>query len=165
MESTYSPISSLPLPDPREADNFMIAIYGPDNPDGSKSESITEALLRYMGNRGGIGNNQLACMAGIDRGDISRYLNNKRTISKEHLCLFCIALRLMTCQQKYLFDLLKEPIPGTIGKPDERECIIKHYMDGCFYDENMTVAHCIAQLDNAKEKGAARSVSCMEGGK
>ena len=49
MESTYSPISSLPLPDPREADNFMIAIYGPDNPDGSNSESITEALLRYMG--------------------------------------------------------------------------------------------------------------------
>jgi hypothetical protein len=49
MESTYSPISSLPLPDPREADNFMTAIYGPDNPDGSKSESITEALLRYMG--------------------------------------------------------------------------------------------------------------------
>ena len=52
MESTYSPISSLPLPDPREADNFMIAIYGLDNPDGSKSESITEALLRHMGNRG-----------------------------------------------------------------------------------------------------------------
>lgn len=145
MESTYTHAVSIPLPNPSESYDLMRAVFGSDNLEGTKKETAVEALLRYMSERD-VGNNQLAYMTGIDKGVISRYLNNKRVISKEHLCLICIALRLMTCQQKHLFDILKEPMPCMLGIPDIAEYIIKHHMDGCFYDENMTVIHCNDQL-------------------
>ncbi len=156
MESTYTPESTLPLPDPHIGNNFMRAVFGPDNPNGIKRETAADALLRYMRERG-VGNNLLACMTGIDKGEMSRYLNNIRAISKEHLCLICIALRLMTCQQKHLFDLLKEPMPCSIGIPDHAEYIVKHHMDGCFYAEELTVTHCMEQLRLAGKESQSDS--------
>lgn len=148
MENTYI-LNALPLDFSGETDIEM-AIYGTDNSEKREKEKIVSVLNRYVENKN-VGNNQLAYMTGIDKGEISRYLNGERQINRGNLCLICIALRLMTCQQKYLFDLLKEPMPCSIGKPDKWEYIVKHFMDGCYYNENYTVARCNESLNAAGE--------------
>ena len=161
MESTYTDYDVLPLNFDDEED-FISAIHGKTDAentktdvskeddskkDKNKEETFLTVLNAYVKDKK-VRNNQLANMTGIDKGDISRYLNGERQVSKEHLCLICIALRLMTCQQKHLFDLLKEPMPCSIGKPDEYEIIVKHYMDGCYYSDNYTVFRLYDRLGN-----------------
>lgn len=159
MENTYTSTMGLPLNFEGEAD-IEAEIYGIITEDHSDKDNekdtdtllenpFLDALNRYIGVRN-IGNNQLAALTGIDKGVISRYLNGERKINKEHLCLICIALRLMTCQQKHLFDLAKEPMPCSIGKPDKSELLVKHCMDGCYYNTDYTVARLIEMLNNAE---------------
>ena len=97
----------------------------------------------------------------ISRSD--HYLNGERQVGKKHLCLICIGVRLMTGQQKRLFDLLKEPMPCSIGKPDTTELIVKHCMDGCYYNEKYTATYLYKLLDAAEKRKSAESTSGMEG--
>lgn len=156
MENTYTDFDVLPLNFDDE-DDFNSAIHGKadtgnaekqDSEKGKEEEETFLTMLNAYIKDKNVGNNQLSKMTGISKGDISKYLNGKKPVSKEHLCLICIALRLMTCQQKHLFDLLKKPMPCSIGKPDEYEIIVKHYMDGCYYNENYTVSGLYDRLGN-----------------
>lgn len=168
MENTYNDYEALPLNFDDEAD-FNAAIHGKNDADNSETaktdeETFLSVLNAYVEGKK-VRNNQLANMTGIDKGDISRYLSGERRVSKEHLCLICIALRLMTCQQKYLFDLLKEPMPCSIGKPDEHEIILKHYMDGCYYSDNYTVARLYARLSKIGQTLPTLLSTSKKGGK
>lgn len=173
MENTYTDFDVLPLNFDDE-DDFDSAIHGKADTDKAKKddsekgkkeeETFLTVLNAYIKDKK-VGNNQLANMTGIAKGDISKYLNGKRQVSKEHLCLICIALRLMTCQQKHLFDLLKEPMPCSIGKPDEYEIIVKHYMDGCYYNETYTVSGLYDHLGNIGQPLPTILPSSKKGGK
>ena len=148
MENTYMTDVSLPL-DFDEERNLLDAVYFIK--ENAKSEETFLQALNTLVKHKNVGNNQLAEMTGIDKGIISRYLSGERQISRKHLCLICIALRLMTSQQKYLFDLLKEPMPCSIGKPDMQELIIKHCMDGCYYNLKYTVDYYYKLLNRAEK--------------
>ena len=157
MENTYIPETSLPLDFDEELDLIIAESAEPD-------ETFLQALNELV-SQNKVGNNQLSALTGIDTGEISRYLNGERQVNKKHLCLICIALRLMTCYQKKLFDLLKEPMPCSIGKPTTQELIVKHCMDGCFYNPKYTVAYCYKLLDAAEKRKTAELTSDTEGGK
>lgn len=154
MENTYIPNTTLPLDLNDELDLVI--------EDNSNSEETFLQVLNGLVKRRGIGNNQLADLTGIDKGEISRYLNGGRQVNKYHLCLICIALRLMPSRQKRLFDLLKEPMPCSIGKPDTQELIVRHCMDGCYYNEKYTVTYCRQLLDAAEKRKSAEISSVKE---
>lgn len=157
MENTYIPDTSLPLNIDEELDLVAAESTEPE-------ETFLQVLNDFV-SRKKVGNNQLSALTGIDKSEISRYLNGERQINKKHLCLICIALRLMTCYQKRLFDLLKEPMPCSIGKPTTQELIVKHCMDGCFYNPKYTVAYCYRLLNAAEKRKSAELTSGTEGGK
>ena len=157
MENTYIPETSLPLDFDEELDLIIAESAEPD-------ETFLQALNELV-SQNKVGNNQLSALTGIDKGEISRYLNGERQVNKKHLCLICIALRLMTCYQKKLFDLLKEPMPCSIGKPTTQELIVKHCMDGCFYNPKYTVAFFLKKQEDAEKKKNAELTSDTEGGK
>lgn len=157
MENTYIPDTSLPLGFDEELD-LIIA-------ESAEPEKTFLQVLNDFVSQKKVGNNQLSALTGIDKSEISRYLNGERQVNKKHLCLICIALRLMTCYQKKLFDLLKEPMPCSIGKPTTQELIVKHCMDGCFYNPKYTVAYCYRLLDAAEKRKTADLTSGTEGGK
>lgn len=171
MENTYMSDASFPLDFDEELDLFEAVYFMPETDhsenDSTKAENVGEEtflkVLQGFVKCKHVGNNQLADMTGIDKGEISRYLNGERQVSKRHLCLICIALRLMTSQQKRLFDLLKEPMPCSIGKPDIQELIVKHCMDGCYYNLKYTVAYCYKLLEIAEQRKAAELSSSKEG--
>lgn len=158
MENTYTDFDVLPLNFDDE-DDFDSAIHGKADTDKAKKddsekgkkeeETFLTVLNAYIKDKK-VGNNQLANMTGIAKGDISKYLNGKRQVSKEHLCLICIALRLMTC---------------SIGKPNEYEIIVKHYMDGCYYNEDYTVSGLYARLGNIGQPLPTILPSSKKGGK
>lgn len=161
MENTYMTDVSLPL-DFDEERNLLDAFYFTKN-NAKSEETFLQALNAFVKHKN-VGNNQLAEMTGIDKGIISRYLNGERQMKRNHLCLICIALRLMTSQQKYLFDLLKEPMPCSIGKPDMQELIIKHCMDGCYYNLKYTVDYYYKLLNRAEKIKADAFSSKQDGG-
>ena len=150
MEHTYTLYKALHVSEDDVSIDMEAAVFGTSDPLKRTEDTIVSAMLRYANTRN-VGNNRLADLTGIDKGDISRYLNGKREIRRDHLCLICIALRLMTCQQRYLFFLANETMPDEKGKPDQREYIIRHFMDGCFYKENFTVPCCNDCLKAAKK--------------
>ena len=116
----------------------------------SDDDTVISFLLDCMKEKN-IGNNQLSKMTGIEKGEISRYLNGERKISNDHLCLICIALRLSPDQQRYLFNIAKEVMPREKGKFNERESIIRFYMDACYFLFECTVANCNNRLSKNKE--------------
>ncbi len=82
----------------------------------------------------------------ISPSAVSYYLNGDRPITTDRLCALCIAVRLDPHDQRVLFRKLHWRMPDSDGKGDERERIIRHYLDFCRKDCSLTVKRCNKEL-------------------
>ncbi|MCM1530639.1 MAG: hypothetical protein NC093_11690, partial [Alistipes sp.] len=74
------------------------------------------------------------------------YLHGERLMTFDHLCAICITLTLTPHEQRYLFGILGWKLPDDDGQGEEREKIIRYYMDFCVCDETLTVKECNKKL-------------------
>ena len=81
MENTYIPDTSLPLGFDEELD-LIIA-------ESAEPEKTFLQVLNDFVSQKKVGNNQLSALTGIDKSEISRYLNGERQVNKKHLCIGC----------------------------------------------------------------------------
>lgn len=144
--------------DSDEPDDYEVFLYGDANKESNaenvelRKESFREAMSRYL-NEAAIGNNQLAQLMGVSNALISYYLSDQRNITYDHLCALCIALRLHPKKQRYLFRLLHLYLPDNAGyDEDERDTIIRNYLDSCAYLKGYTVKACNKKLSAHKLK-------------
>lgn len=125
------------------------------------NEPLSSAISRYMDFRN-IGTNKLADLTGIAASTISRYRSGKREISRDYLCAICIALRLLPCQQRHLFAVTHLDIPDDKIDLDNREYIIRDFMDGCAYDDRYTLDLCNRWLKASGKRALTSLISDME---
>ncbi len=87
---------------------------------------------------------------GLDISDtaVSYLLNGARPVTIDTICAVCIALKLTPHEQRALFSRIGCAMPDFDGKGDEREKIIRYYMDFCCKDRTMTVRKCNRELRN-----------------
>lgn len=126
------------------------------------NEPLSSAMCRYMNFRG-IGTNELAALTGIAASTISRYRSGKRGIRREYLCAICMALRLLPCQQRHLFAITHLEMPDDKQLLDNREYIIRDFMDGCAYNDCFTLSLCNRTLRANGEKMLTSLISEQEG--
>ena len=107
----------------------------------------------------------LAAMTGISASSISRYRKGRRGIKRDYLCAICIALGLFSCRQRHLFTITHNVLPDGNATLDNREYIIRDFMDGCANDERFSLAYCNRVLKANKERPLTVLLSDMEGSK
>ena len=128
------------------------------------NEPLSSALFRYMKELD-VSVNQLAAMTGISASSISRYRKGRRGIKRDYLCAICIALGLFSCRQRHLFTITHNVLPDGNATLDNREYIIRDFMDGCANDERFSLAYCNRVLKANKERSLTVLLSDMEGSK
>ena len=62
------------------------------------------------------------------------------------LCAISIALRLKPVKQRYLLGRLRHRLRDGIVEHTTRSYIIREYLDGCYYDDSLTVISCNDRL-------------------
>lgn len=126
-----------------------LIINGASNNRGMTSETFGSVLCRYMEKRI-ISIGQLAEMTGWSKSVISRYCKESRNIKCEKLSVICIVLRLYPCEQRYLFSLAGLEMPAEKILHNERTNIVRWFLDGCAYDEQLSLDNCNKMM---KENG------------
>lgn len=150
MESTYNNPQVKLNTNRRGKTDYDIVIYGTKSLRKQLDDTVGAAIRRYMEDKE-IGTRKLSRLTGIPKGTISRYRNGTARYDPDYICAICIALGLRTCRQRHLFTLLGWTMPDERGKDRNRACIIREFLDGCFYDDSYTVALCNQCLVNAGE--------------
>ena len=113
-----------------------------------KQKALT--LLNSFVDDAGIEQQELADLMCVTPSIVCNYLNGRRFIPPDHLSAFCIALRIAPARQRYLFCLMRIVMPDEHGdNADERETIIRRYMDFCPSHDNADVRHCNRELVDA----------------
>ena len=150
MESTYkNPQVKLNTNRGSKTD-YDNVIYGTRSLRKQLKDTVGAAISRYMEEKE-IGTRKLSRLTGIPKGTISRYRNGTAKYNPDYLCAICIALELRPCRQRHLFDMLDWKMPNERGKNRNRACIIREFLDGCFYDNSYSVALCNQRLVDAGE--------------
>ena len=106
--------------------DYNLYIYG----EGDEEDSFGKALKRYVKELDLTGK-QLETLTGISKSSFYGYYKDKKTISYDYLILLCVALRLHTFRQEYLFSF----VPAEIKISDDRYIIIRSYLINCPYVE------------------------------
>ena len=120
-------------------------IYGTSDLRAQQKDTFFFALCRYMQDLK-IGNNKLSKITGIPKSTISRYRNGTRKPCFDYLAAICIALRLQTCRQRHLFAVSKMLMPDERSHCNERDYIVREFLDSCPYDKRFSVCACNARL-------------------
>ena len=90
--------------------------------------------------------NSLAKDLDISDTAVSYLLNGTRPVTIDTICAVCIALKITPHEQRALFSRIGFAMPDFDGKGDEREKIIREYMDFCCKDRTITVRKCNREL-------------------
>lgn len=145
MKTTYCTPQEKQNADHKDKTDYDVIIYGTKSLSKQLKDTVGAALCRYMDEKD-IGTRKLSRLTGIPKGTISRYRNGTAKYDPDYLCAICIALRLRTCRQRHLFHMLNWNMPNECGSERNRACIIREFLDGCFYDDSYTVALCNQRL-------------------
>ena len=112
-------------------------------------QAVLHSLYSFVDDAG-IEQQELADLMCVTPSIVCNYLNGRRFIPPDHLSAFCIALRIAPAKQRYLFRLMRIVMPDEHGdNEDERETIIRRYMDFCPSHINADVKHCNKELVDA----------------
>ena len=140
--------------------DYDFIVYGTHDLVEQSYDTLASALNRYM-NEYDISTSGLARMTGIPKCTISRYLNRSSShIDKDYLAAICIALRLRPCRMRHLFTLADKSLPDERRNDNGRNYIINEFLEGCFFDERLTVSACNKRLN---KKGLSQLTSLSFG--
>ena len=94
--------------------------------------------------------NGLAAGLNLSGVAVSYMMNGKRRITIDTICAVCIALNINPHEQRALFSRIGCAMPDFDGNGDDREKIIREYMDFCYKDKTKTVKNCNRELRSKK---------------
>lgn len=134
----------------KEPHNYDIYVYGSNDPLDMERDTFSAALSRYLENGGVAGKKisarRLSALSGTSKTSIYYYLRSQRGITYDSLCALCIALRLHPIRQKHLFCKAHIMMPTDEPYPNQRDKIIRSFLDSCAFQEEYTVCACNARL-------------------
>ena len=81
---------------------------------------------------------------------VSYLLHGTRSVTLDTIYAVCIALSITPHEQRALFSRIGCAMPDFDGNGDDREKIIREYMDYCYKDKTKTVKKCNRELRRKK---------------
>lgn len=150
MEYTYKIHQDTPDRQNEELARYEHEVFGTTDYSEQYTDTLPKTISRYMEDAK-IGTNKLSRLTGIPKATITRYCNGTARYKEDYLCAICIALRLKPVKQRYLLGRLRHHLRDGIVEHTVRSYIIREYLDGCYYDDNLTVTSCNDRL-RANEK-------------
>lgn len=109
--------------------------------DFIKTDTLGSALDYYR-TCVGVSYTKLSKMTGISKTQLSYYFNDERTCNMNVLIALCIVLRVHPLRIDYLFSLTHYKLRET----DPRYAILKSFLYGCAWNEELTLERCSAIL-------------------
>lgn len=156
-------MSNCPKNSAETKTDYLGETFGTKDVNAQMKAKSYDVLTKYMDELN-IGLGTLSDFTGISKSTISRYRNGKVTyMTENYLYAICIALRLRTCQQRYLLKCAHISMPDEWGNERASAFIIRDFLDGCCYDENYTVANCNTRLAEISAPLLTRLVLTTEG--
>lgn len=162
MEYTYKIHQDTPNRQNEELARYERDVYGTTDYSEQYADTLPKTISRYMEDAK-IGTNKLSRLTGIPKATITRYCNGTARYKEDYLCAICIALRLKPVKQRYLLGRLRHHLRDGIIEHTVRSYIIREYLDGCYYDDSLTVASCNDRLIANKERPLTKLTSETEG--
>ncbi len=162
MEYTYKIHQDTPNRQNEELARYERDVYGTTDYSEQYADTLPKTISRYMEDAK-IGTNKLSRLTGIPKATITRYCNGTARYQEDYLCAICIALRLKPVKQRYLLGRLRHHLRDGIVEHTVRSYIIREYLDGCYYDDSLTVASCNDRLIANKERPLTKLTSETEG--
>lgn len=162
MEYTYKIHQDTPNRQNEELARYERDVYGTTDYSEQYADTLPKTISRYMEDAK-IGTNKLSRLTGIPKATITRYCNGTARYQEDYLCAICIALRLKPVKQRYLLGRLRHHLRDGIVEHTVRSYLIREYLDGCYYDDSLTVASCNDRLIANKERPLTKLTSETEG--
>ncbi len=162
MEYTYKVRQEIPDTESEELARYELEVFGTTKYADQLKDTLPIVISRYM-EKAKIGTNKLSRLTGIPKATITRYCNGTARYQEDYLCAICIALRLKPVKQRYLLGRLRHHLRDGIVEHTVRSYIIREYLDGCYYDDSLTVASCNDRLIANKERPLTKLTSETEG--
>ena len=126
--------------------NVNNEVHTPDEPTETELSDRLYSELKNIVESYDVYQNNLAAGMDISETAVSYLLNGTRTVTLDTICAVCIALKITPHDQRALFSRIDCSMPDYDGHGDEREKIIRHYMDFCCKDRSLTVKKCNREL-------------------
>lgn len=145
MEYTYKIHQDTPDRQNEELARYERDVFGTTDYSEQYTDTLPKTISRYMEDAK-IGTNKLSRLTGIPKATITRYCNGTARYKEDYLCAICIALRLKPVKQRYLLGRLRHHLRDGIVEHTVRSYIIREYLDGCYYDDSLTVISCNDRL-------------------
>ena len=145
MEYTYKIHQDTPDHHNKELERYEREVFGTTEYSEQYADTLPKVIARYMEDAK-IGTNKLSRLTGIPKATITRYCNGTARYKEDYLCAICVALRLKPIKQRYLLGRLRHHLHDGIVEHTIRSYIIREYLDGCYYDDSLTVIACNERL-------------------
>lgn len=145
MEYTYRIYQDTPDRQNEELTRYEREVFGATDYSIQCEDTLPNTISRYMEDAK-IGTNKLSRLTGIPKATITRYCNGTAQYKEDYLCAICIALRLKPVKQRYLLGRLRHHLRDGIVEHTVRSYIIREHLDGCYYDDSLTVISCNERL-------------------
>lgn len=145
MEYTYKIHHDMPDRQNVELARYEREVFGTTEPSKQYVDTLPNTISRYMEDAK-IGTNKLSRLTGIPKATITRYCNGTAQYKEDYFCAICIALKLKPVKQRYLLGRLRHHLRDGIVEHTVRSYIIREYLDGCYYDDSLTVISCNDRL-------------------
>ena len=145
MEYTYRIYQDTPDRQNEELTRYEREVFGATDYSIQCEDTLPNTIYRYMEDAK-IGTNKLSRLTGIPKATITRYCNGTAQYKEDYLCAICIALRLKPVKQRYLLGRLRHHLRDGIVEHTVRSYIIREHLDGCYYDDSLTVISCNERL-------------------
>lgn len=161
MEFTYKVQQEAPNTNCEELARYELEVFGTTDYADQLKDTLPIVISRYMA-EAKIGTNKLSRLTGIPKATITRYCNGTARYKEDYLCAICIALRLKPAKQRHLLGRLRHYLRDGIVEHTIRSYIVREHLDGCYYDERLTVASCNDRLIANKERPLTKLTSETE---
>ena len=145
MEYTYKIYQDTPDSQNVELARYEHEVFGTTETAKQNANTLPNMISRYMKDAK-IGTNKLSRLTGIPKATITRYCNGTAQYNEDYLYAICIAFRLKPVKQRYLLGRLRHYLCDGIVEYTVRSYIIREYLDGCYYDDSLTVISCNDRL-------------------
>ena len=162
MEFTYKVQQEITNTDCEELTRYEIEVFGTTDHAAQLKDTLPIVISRYMA-EAKIGTNKLSRLTGIPKATITRYCNGTARYKEDYLCAICIALQLKPAKQRHLLGTLRHYLRDGIVEHTIRSYIVREYLDGCFYDDSLTVISCNDRLKANNEEPLTNLTSETEG--